>query len=62
MGTDGTDPAAMVDLGDLLREQGDAAGARAAFEKAIETGHKTWAHVAVAASRRDETTDHDAPG
>jgi hypothetical protein len=40
-------PAAWGDLGDLLREQGDAAGARAAYQQAIDSGHEDWAPIAV---------------
>jgi len=33
-------------MGDLLREQGDVAGARAAYQRAIDSGDKTWAPIA----------------
>jgi tetratricopeptide (TPR) repeat protein len=36
-------PAAMSDLGDLRRQQGDDSGAREAYQQAIGTGHPVWA-------------------
>jgi trypsin-like peptidase/tetratricopeptide repeat protein len=39
-------PAAANNLGLLLAEQGDVAGARAAFERAIESGHPEYAPMA----------------
>jgi hypothetical protein len=33
----------MYGLGVLLAEQGDVAGARAAYQRAIDSGHAEWA-------------------
>jgi hypothetical protein len=34
-------------MSDLLKEQGDVAGAKAAYQQAIDSGHEYWAPVAV---------------
>jgi tetratricopeptide (TPR) repeat protein len=36
-------PAAAYNLGQLLAEQGDVAGARTAYQQAIDSGHPDWA-------------------
>ena len=39
-------PTAACNLGILLAEQGDVAGARAAYQQAIDSGHEDWAPIA----------------
>jgi tetratricopeptide (TPR) repeat protein len=47
-------PAAMVFLGDLLAEQGDLAGAQAAYEQAVASGHPEMRRAGVEALDRLE--------
>ena len=34
-------------MGNLLADQGDVPGARAAYQNAIDSGHESWAPIAV---------------
>jgi predicted negative regulator of RcsB-dependent stress response len=45
-------PVAALLLGMLLAEQGDAADARAAYQRAIDSGHAKWALEAAAKLRQ----------
>ncbi len=48
-----------VDLGDLLKEQGDVAGARAAYQKEIDAGHAEWAPAAAGHDERESQSQFD---